>query len=70
MIRTVERILDAYEPLKTFDEDRIAEFRTKLSCYVEAIAPACQMNAERLQEYGKAYLKELHEGRDPRFTGC
>jgi hypothetical protein len=20
--------------------------------------------------YGLAYLKELHEGRDPRFTGC
>jgi hypothetical protein len=26
--------------------------------------------AIELAEYGLAYLKELHEGPDPRFTGC
>ena len=26
--------------------------------------------AEQLTIYGLAYLTELHEGRDPRFTGC
>jgi hypothetical protein len=70
MRQTVECILLGYEPIKSFDDDRVAEFRTKLARYLEAIAPACEMNAEGLQEYGKAYLKELHEGRDPRFTGC
>jgi hypothetical protein len=31
---------------------------------------AGQNDAQRLAVYGLAYLKELHEGRDPRFTGC
>jgi hypothetical protein len=29
-----------------------------------------QRDAKQLTVYGLAYLKELHEGRDPRFTGC
>jgi hypothetical protein len=27
-------------------------------------------DAEQLAIYGLAYLTELHEGYDPRFTGC
>lgn len=70
MITTVESILNAYEPIKKFDEAKVAEFRTKLTRYVETIALSCRMDGERLQEYGSAYLKELNEGKDPRFTGC
>jgi hypothetical protein len=70
MIPTVEGILDAYEPIKNLDEAKVAEFRTRLMRYVETIAPSCQMDGKRLHEYGSAYLKELNEGRDPRFTGC
>jgi hypothetical protein len=29
-----------------------------------------QRDAEQLTVYGLAYLTELHEGQDPRFTGC
>ncbi len=28
------------------------------------------LDAEQLTIYGLAYLTELHEGQDPRFTGC
>jgi hypothetical protein len=31
---------------------------------------AGQRDPYRLTEYAYAYLKELHEGPDPRFTGC
>jgi hypothetical protein len=31
---------------------------------------AGQFDAQQLAMYGLAYLKELHEGSDPRFTGC
>jgi hypothetical protein len=34
------------------------------------LAAAGQRDAGQLTVYGLAYLKELHEGRDPRFTGC
>ena len=29
-----------------------------------------QRDAEQLTIYGLAYLTELHEGQDPRFTDC
>jgi len=70
MMTTVESILNAYEPIRNFDEARVAELRTKLTRYVEIIAPLCQTDEEQLREYGSAYLKELNEGKDPRFTGC
>jgi hypothetical protein len=31
---------------------------------------AGKSDAEQLAVYGLAYLKELPEGQDPRFTGC
>ena len=64
MIRTVESILNAYTPIKNFDQAKIAEFRMKLTRDIEIIAASCQMDAERLQECGSAYLKELSEGKD------
>ncbi len=70
MITTVESILNAYDPIKNCDQARVAELRAKLARYVETIAPSCRMDSERLQEYGSAYLRELNEGKDPRFTGC
>jgi hypothetical protein len=42
----------------------------KITRYLESLASAGQRDAQRLSMYGLAYLKELHEGRDPRFTGC
>jgi hypothetical protein len=35
-----------------------------------SLASAGQSDAQQLAVYGLAYLKELHEGPDPRFTGC
>ena len=31
---------------------------------------AGRFDAQQLAKYGLAYLKELHEESDPRFTGC
>ena len=70
MITTVETILNAYEPTKDLDQTKVTELRTRLTRYVETIAPLCRISEERLREYGSAYLKEVNEGKDPRFTGC
>ncbi len=42
----------------------------KIFRYLESLASAGQRDARQLTEFGLAYLGELHEGRDPRFTGC
>jgi hypothetical protein len=66
----VERILNAYQLKRPLDAERVADSRRKISGYLESLASAGQRDTRQLTLYGLAYLKELHEGRDPRFTGC
>jgi hypothetical protein len=66
----VERVLNTYDPTRTLDQARVAESREKILQYFEKLASAGRIDADRLVEYGIAYLKELHEGPDRRFTGC
>jgi hypothetical protein len=66
----VDRILYTYQLMRPLDPDRISASRVKITRYLESLASAGQRDAQRLSMYGLAYLKELHEGRDPRFTGC
>jgi len=66
----VERILNAYQTMSPLDAERAADSRKKISRYIESLASAGQRDKEELTVYGLAYLTELHEGHDPRFTGC
>ena len=70
MNEVVDRILNRYALVRTLDEARVAESREKNSRYIEKLAAAGQKNTHQSTVYGLAYLKELYEGRDPRFTGC
>jgi hypothetical protein len=70
MNEVVDRILNRYALVRTLDEARVAESREKISRYIEKLAADGQKDTHQLTVYGLAYLKELHEGRDPRFTGC
>ena len=66
----VELILSTYQSMRPLDPERVADSRQKISRYIETLASAGQRDAEQLTIYGLAYLTELHEGQDPRFTGC
>jgi hypothetical protein len=66
----VERILNTYQSMYPLDAERTAVSRQKISRYIQSLASAGQRDAEQLTIYGLAYLTELHEGLDPRFTGC
>ena len=66
----VDRVLDIYDPSRQLDQARVAESRGRVLQYVEQLSSAGLTDADRLVEYGIAYLKELHEGPDRRFTGC
>ena len=66
----VDRILYTYQLIRPLDPDQISASRLKITRYIESLASAGQTDAQRLSMYGLAYLKELHDGRDLRFTGC
>ena len=66
----VDRILSTYQLMRPLDPDRVSDSRQRITRYIESLASAGQSDAQQLAVYGLAYLKELHEKRDPRFTGC
>jgi GTP-sensing pleiotropic transcriptional regulator CodY len=66
----VNRILQTYALMRNMDADRVAISRQKITRYIEKLNSAGQNDAQKLAVYGLAYLKELHEGPDPGFTGC
>jgi glycerol-3-phosphate dehydrogenase len=66
----VELILSTYQSMRPLDAELAADSRQRISRYIETLASAGQRDAEQLTIYGLAYLTELREGQDPRFTGC
>ena len=70
MSELVERVLNAYRLDHILDEQMLAESRKRIGQYIRELSMAGHSDSHRLAVYGLAYLKELHEGPDPRFTGC
>jgi hypothetical protein len=66
----VDRILLNYQLMQKMDADRVEASRDKIAAYIAKLNIARQFNAHQLTMYGLAYLKELHEGCDTRFSGC
>jgi hypothetical protein len=66
----VDSVLKTYELMGRLDADRLAQSREKISKYLETLASAGQRDAQKLAMYGLAYLKQLHDGPDPRYSGC
>ena len=70
MEQVVERILMSYRSGRANDVAQEAGRKEKVARYLETLASAGQRDAELLMFYGLAYLKELHEGKDARYSGC
>jgi hypothetical protein len=70
MNEIVDRVLHSYELSGRLDAERVARSREKISDYIATLASAGQNDPRRLAVFARAYLKQLHEGSDPRFTGC
>ena len=60
----VERVLATYGG----DVD-LADSRSRIVAYFEPARSARKLDDGDLIAYGLAYLKELHEGPDPRYSG-
>jgi hypothetical protein len=66
----VDRILLSYQLMRKMDADRVEASREKITAYIAKLNIARQFDAHQLTMYGLAYLKEVHEGRDKRYSGC
>lgn len=66
----VEQVLKTYEMMGKLDAERVVESRKKMAAYIETLVSTGQKDVQELAVYGLAYLEQLHEGPDPRFTGC
>jgi hypothetical protein len=70
MNEIADRVLDTYDLMGELDAARVALSRDRVIRYIEKLASAGHNDTHQLAKYALAYLKELHEGPDPRFTGC
>jgi hypothetical protein len=66
----VDQILHTYQLMRKVDASEVEGSRGKIAAYLETLNSAGRFDAQQLAKYGLAYLKELHEASDPRFTGC
>jgi hypothetical protein len=70
MSEIVDRALRTYELTSKMDAMQLARSREKISQYIDKLISAGQSDPHQLTEFARAYLKELHEGPEPGFTGC
>jgi len=66
----VDRVMASYENLPALERLGREEIRVKVGQYLEKLSSAGHRDPEELTFYGLAYLRILHEGPDPRYTGC
>jgi hypothetical protein len=70
MREIVEQALGTYERTSQMDSAELARSRDRITRYLDKLMSAGQADPKQLTEYARAYLKEMYEGPDPRFTGC
>lgn len=70
MKEIIDEALGTYDLVRKMDATQVAQSRVKISQYIGTLISAGQNDPRQLAEYARAYLKEMHEGRDPRFSGC
>lgn len=70
MREIVDEALGTYELTSKMDAAELARSRDRIIRYLDKLISAGQDDPHQLTEYARAYLKEMYEGPDPRFTGC
>ena len=70
MNEIVDRVLDNYGLSHDPDTEQVMASRDRIARYIDKLVSTGQNDPHQLIICASAYLEELHEGRDPRFTGC
>jgi hypothetical protein len=66
----IDRIMNSQDIDVISDNRTLEEIRAKIVNYIATLSSAGKSDADELIECGLAYLRELHEAPDPRYTGC
>ncbi len=66
----IERVINTYSLMRPLDPPQMLESRRKIGGYLQKLSAAGHTDAHQLAVFGLAYLRELHEGPNPRYTGC
>jgi hypothetical protein len=67
---TVDRVIASYGNGPALEQLGREQIRMKIGQYLAKLSSAGHSDPEELARYGLAYLRNLHEGPDPRYTGC
>jgi len=67
---TVDRVIASYGNVPALERLGHEQMRAKIGQYLATLSAAGHSDPEELARYGLAYLRSLHEGPDPRYTGC
>ena len=70
MEEVVNRVMDTFGMIRSINCEGLEQSKASLTNYIEMLSSAGETDVQRLAMYGLAYLRELHDGPDPRFTGC
>jgi hypothetical protein len=66
----INRVMDTFGMMRSLNYEGFEESRASLTNYIEMLSSAGETDAHRLAVFGLAYLRELHDGPEPGFTGC
>ena len=67
---TLNRVMASYGDFPALDRLGRDEIKVRVGQYLEKLSSAGHRDTEELAVFGLAYLRILHEGPDPRYTGC
>lgn len=70
MEQVIDRIINTFGMMRSLNEETLAQSRTVLTSYIEKLSAAGETDAQRLAVFGLAYLRDLHDGRPEKLTGC
>jgi len=72
MDAVVDKILADYASKRSIDRNQsidVDNARDKIISYIRTLSASRTLNERQLASFGLAYLRELHEGPDPKYSG-
>ncbi len=70
MEEVINRVMDTFGMMRSLNYEGLEESRASLTNYIEMLFSAGETDTHQLAVFGLAYLRELHDGPEPGFTGC
>jgi hypothetical protein len=70
MDEVIDQVMNSVEIISILNNGNSEEIRVKTRNYIATLSSAGRKDVDQLTDCGLAYLHQLPEGPDPRYTGC